>query len=466
MGLQCCGGWAWLSHGVSGPVQLGHSAAISAEPKQAGASEVQLAQQAVALEVELRVAVQEPPGNNPDWQQQVCKPVRRCAQELDEQQRRSQQLQQPQFRSNNQTQYDNVVRVRQHEVQAREGGHNPVSQLRPSYTWSRSNIGRLATQFAERTWLPRAAKVPRISRQLLLPARWAAHCAAPVGFAMGCRQATNSTDFDSDSDFGSSSTSGDIVRTVSEASSPVRISSRHLHLDQLVHQRNEAAMCFGSDVKLSPQRRTRVALFGRASADGGVFRGESRMSNMPSEELAQMVGEIKKSSNDLSRDNRGKDRHGLEGRLDDFGMCMKEMKSDGNCQFRSLAFNLFGDQDYHAVMRKAAVAHMRKHANFFGNLFEDAAEFNAYLHDMARARTWGDELTLRAVIEAYNCEAHVITNEPANWYLVYQSETSTIDPTVAACPPKTSMPRPGKQVFLAYLSPVHYNSIVRRKHRD
>jgi hypothetical protein len=188
------------------------------------------------------------------------------------------------------------------------------------------------------------------------------------------------------------------------------------------------------------------------------------MSAMSPEDMKKMVGDIQKSAQ--NGEARGRERHGLQGRLDNFGMCMKEMKGDGNCQFRSLAFNLFGDQDHHAMTRKAAVAHMRKHADFFGSLFEDAAEFNAYLRDMARARTWGDELTLRAVIEAYNCEAHVITSEPANWYLVYQSETSCIDPSVAALPPKKSMPRPGKQVFLAYMSPVHYNSIVRRKARE
>jgi len=285
---------------------------------------------------------------------------------------------------------------------------------------------------------------------------------ARLGYSMGCRQAREASDMDSDSELASTSSSGELIRTVSDASTPVRISSRQLHLNELVHQREQAGMCFGSP-SASPQRRTRVALFGRnpSTPGDGVARGESRMSHMSPEDMEKMVGQISKSAC-----VEGRGLPGLEGRLDSFGMCMKQMKGDGNCQFRSLAFNLFGDQDHHAITRKAAVAHMRKHANFFSGLFEDAAEFNAYLSDMARARTWGDELTLRACIEAYNCEAHVITSEPANWYLVYHSESSSVDPSVAACPPKKTMPRPGKQVFLAYLSPVHYNSIVIRKQRE
>ena len=37
---------------------------------------------------------------------------------------------------------------------------------------------------------------------------------------------------------------------------------------------------------------------------------------------------------------------------------------------------------------------MRRNADFFGMYFEDGPEFTAYLQDMSRSRTWGDELTL------------------------------------------------------------------------
>ena len=35
--------------------------------------------------------------------------------------------------------------------------------------------------------------------------------------------------------------------------------------------------------------------------------------------------------------------------------------------------------------------------------------WNAEVKDMSKNRTWGDEITLRAVVEAYGCIAHVIT---------------------------------------------------------
>merc|ERR1719454_1469086 len=45
----------------------------------------------------------------------------------------------------------------------------------------------------------------------------------------------------------------------------------------------------------------------------------------------------------------------LEERLESFNSKTMEMEGDGNCQFRSFAFNLFGDQAHHAEVRKSAV---------------------------------------------------------------------------------------------------------------
>jgi len=152
---------------------------------------------------------------------------------------------------------------------------------------------------------------------------------------------------------------------------------------------------------------------------------------------------------------------GLEARLETFGSTTMVMKGDGNCQFRSFAFNLFRDQAHHAAVRKSAVRHIKKHADFFSVFFEYDREFKKYLSDMAKDRTWGDELTVRAVVEAYGCVAHVITSEPMNWYLVYEPEdTSDPDPKIAICPRGHQMPPKGKQVFLSYVSPIHYNAIV------
>lgn len=240
---------------------------------------------------------------------------------------------------------------------------------------------------------------------------------------------------------------GDMARTLSKAVEPVRVSSRRLTQDEVLDQRAKARASVG-DGAMSHQRSGHVAL--------ERCRVGSRISNMRPSARQHFLDGLR----DMHDSGEGQSSS-LEGRLHAFGMRMKEMEGDGNCQFRTLAFNLFGDQAHHATTRKAAVAHMKKHSDFFSVLFESAGEFKAYLRDMSRNRTWGDELTLRAVVEAYGVEAHVITSEPANWYLVYQPEAAeTPDPKVAVCPRGFGLPKAGKQVFLSYISPVHYNSVV------
>ena len=121
------------------------------------------------------------------------------------------------------------------------------------------------------------------------------------------------------------------------------------------------------------------------------------------------------------------------------------MGDDGNCQFRALSQQLYDDEGFHGSVRAAAIEHMRKEAAFFGAMFEQN-EFEPYVMDMANPKTWGDELTLRAVADALGCAVHVVTSNEANWYLQYT-------PTDEKQPVQ-------KHLFLTYVAPVHYDALA------
>ena len=128
------------------------------------------------------------------------------------------------------------------------------------------------------------------------------------------------------------------------------------------------------------------------------------------------------------------------------------MRGDGNCQFRGLAFNLFGSE-HHAIVRKACCDHIKTHADFFAVFFDGSDEFERYLANMSRDRHWGDELTLRAAVEAYSCIAHIISSEAQNWYLVYTPEST--DDVEMMLPVGVKAPPKKKDVYLSYVSPIH-----------
>ena len=51
---------------------------------------------------------------------------------------------------------------------------------------------------------------------------------------------------------------------------------------------------------------------------------------------------------------------------------------------------------------------MRRLREEYGVFFIDD-EFDAFLTNMAREKTWGNELTIRAAADAFGCTVHVLT---------------------------------------------------------
>jgi len=133
----------------------------------------------------------------------------------------------------------------------------------------------------------------------------------------------------------------------------------------------------------------------------------------------------------------------LVSRLSSLGLHMEVQKGDGNCQFRSLSYGLFGTPDYHRTVRKTTVDYIFRNRQYFEDFL--GLDFKEWAKQMARERTWGDELTLRAACEAYGVVLNVVTSNSENWFLRY-------------CPEHTLVQR---EVFLTYISPVHYNGIRR-----
>ena len=136
----------------------------------------------------------------------------------------------------------------------------------------------------------------------------------------------------------------------------------------------------------------------------------------------------------------------LRSRLKFLGLRMKTIDGDGNCQFRACSDQLYGTQEHHEMVRSSAVDFMRAHDSDFSCFCVEEGAFESYLSLMLKGRrgkpTWGDELTLRAICNCLGATIHVLTSAPGTFYLKYVPERQ-----------KTT-----KQLFLAYISPSHYNA--------
>lgn len=134
----------------------------------------------------------------------------------------------------------------------------------------------------------------------------------------------------------------------------------------------------------------------------------------------------------------------LNERLTFMGLRAVDVANDGNCLFRAISQELYFTQEHHGEVRKAAVEYMTANSAEYSAFSGDKAEWLAYSTSMAKLRTWGDELGLRAVCDSFGVVVHLVTSDATNWHLIYQ--------------PKTPY-APYRHIFLAYISPIHYNSV-------
>jgi hypothetical protein len=162
----------------------------------------------------------------------------------------------------------------------------------------------------------------------------------------------------------------------------------------------------------------------------------------------------------------------LRQRLASMNLVELPMADDGNCQFRAFSHSLFGTQEHHGVVRALCLAHMRSRSDEIAQLVGDGEELERYLASQEKYKTWGDELTLKYTADAFDVDVHVVTSTELNWYLRYYPESGTVPDARSKGGSSASRVaadlglsggggRGGKrrQVFLAYVAPVHYNAI-------
>merc|ERR1719203_88325 len=70
----------------------------------------------------------------------------------------------------------------------------------------------------------------------------------------------------------------------------------------------------------------------------------------------EAMGRRKEAASSSDRETRRLNEH-----LADYTLCMKEIAEDGNCLFRSVADQLFGDTARADEVRERAVVYMREH---------------------------------------------------------------------------------------------------------
>jgi len=144
----------------------------------------------------------------------------------------------------------------------------------------------------------------------------------------------------------------------------------------------------------------------------------------------------------------------FQDKMKKIGLTILEQASDGNCLFRSISHQVYGDPENHAVVRAKCVDYIESEAYFFrGYIAED---FKPYCDRMRISGVWGDHVEIQAMAELYDrtIEIYAYSTEPIQRF--NNSNNNNNNKT------KNTVKRP--LIRLSYHCQSHYNSVVGSDH--
>jgi len=117
------------------------------------------------------------------------------------------------------------------------------------------------------------------------------------------------------------------------------------------------------------------------------------------------------------------------------------MAGDGNCLFRSVAHQVYGDPEQHFVVREKALNYIERQRDYFEAFVEDGEDFFCYCERMKKNGEWGGEMVIQAMSELYG--------RPVEVYAYQTLPMRVYNSRVGVFP-----------VRLSYHFQSHYNSVV------
>ena len=101
--------------------------------------------------------------------------------------------------------------------------------------------------------------------------------------------------------------------------------------------------------------------------------------------------------------------------LDDVGLKIVQSGGDGNCLFRSIAFQAYGDQELHKLVRAKCMQYISVEREYFKNFIEGGeSQIDDYIARKSCLGVWGDDIEIQAMTEIYDnpVEIYAYDNKP------------------------------------------------------
>jgi hypothetical protein len=181
---------------------------------------------------------------------------------------------------------------------------------------------------------------------------------------------------------------------------------------------------------------------GASSSSGSAISGSSSSSSSSSGKPPRK----KKPPRQLNLGTDAFER--FEAGLAHRGLWLVSQAGDGNCLFRSIAHQVYGDPELHGMCRALVVEYLTANKTWLSTFVEDDG-VDQYLADMARPAVWGGEPELVAFHEIYRRPISIFSGEEHEGAGVIAAYS------MASLPGATP-------IRLSYYGGGHYDSVVGR----
>lgn len=130
----------------------------------------------------------------------------------------------------------------------------------------------------------------------------------------------------------------------------------------------------------------------------------------------------------------------MRAQLRDLGLRMEPVAADGNCFFRALSDQRWGDDSHHAALRHDVVEYMKKNREAFEPFIEDDEKWDSYVARMSEDGAWAGNVELQAA--SVVCFANLCVHQAGQprWEI-------------------TNYPLADRFFHVAYQDGDHYNSV-------
>ena len=180
--------------------------------------------------------------------------------------------------------------------------------------------------------------------------------------------------------------------------------------------------------------------------DGSSSRGKHADRDQESPQHSEYRRRIAESSAQYNRYKASLQHQDLE---------VVPVLGDGNCLFRSVAHQVYGDEELHGLVREKCMDYMEINAPFFSQFIEGGmATFPLYIKAKRNTSCWGDDPEIQSMCELYNRPADI-------WAYDHQHgarKLRTFHEAANSQGSETLSCRPSMR--LSYYGGGHYDSII------